>query len=162
MAGSAGILPAGFGILPNPVIQRAADCSRKVKSSVEPPPPTADFCTVIRHAVDSSGGRAHMDRNITRIFMKHFGHVHHLVKAVDYDPEILSCERKLLIGSYFTHEYCIESAAFFNPSMVEDPDQANLQEGQTRIIVSFRATGEGHISSLVFRGGIIDKMIAPD
>jgi len=56
----------------------------------------------------------------------------------------------LLIGAYFTHEYSIESAAFFNPSMVEDPDQANLQEGQTRVIVSFRATGEGHISSLVF------------
>jgi len=96
-------------------------------------------------------------RNITRIFMKHFGHVHHLVKAAGYNPEMLSRERKLLIGSYFTHEYSIESAAFFNPSMVEDPDQANLQEGQTRIIVSFRATGEGHISSLVFRGGIIDK-----
>ncbi|MEI6901454.1 MAG: response regulator, partial [Bacteroidota bacterium] len=66
-------------------------------------------------------------------------------------------EMKLLIGSYFTHEYSIESAAFFNPSMIEDPDQANLQGGQTRVIVSFRATGEGHISSLVFRGGIIDK-----
>ena len=96
-------------------------------------------------------------RNITRIFMKHFGHVHHLVKAAGFDPDSLSRELKLLIGSYFTHEYSIESAAFFNPSMVEDPDQANLQEGQTRVIVSFRATGEGHISSLVFRGGIIDK-----
>ena len=96
-------------------------------------------------------------RNITRIFLKHFEHVQHLVKGAGYDPDGLSRERKLLIGAYFTHEYSIESAAFFNPSMVEDPDQANLQEGQTRVIVSFRATGEGHISSLVFRGGIIDK-----
>ncbi len=96
-------------------------------------------------------------RNITRIFMKHFSHVHHLVLAAGYNPDALSNERKLLIGSYFTHEYSIESAAFFNPSMVEDPDQANLLEGQTRVIVSFRATGEGHISSLVFRGGVIDK-----
>ena len=96
-------------------------------------------------------------RNITRIFMQHFDHVQHLVKGAGYDPDALSREKKLLIGSYFTHEYSIESAAFFNPSMVEDPDQANLQEGQSRVIVSFRATGEGHISSLVFRGGIIDK-----
>lgn len=69
-----------------------------------------------------------------------------------------SKKRKLLIGSYFTMEYSIESAAFFNPSVVEDPDQSGLsEEGQKRIIVSFRATGEGHISSLVFRSGIIDK-----
>jgi len=66
--------------------------------------------------------------------------------------------RKLLIGSYFTMEYSIECSAFFNPSIVEDPDQSNLMEkGQKRIIVSFRGTGEGHISSIVFRGGIIDK-----
>jgi len=96
-------------------------------------------------------------RNITRIFMKHFDHILYLVKGAGYDPDVLSRERKLLIGAYFTSEYSIESAAFFNPSMVEDPDQANLQEGQKRVIVSFRATGEGHISSLVFRGGIIDK-----
>ena len=69
-----------------------------------------------------------------------------------------SKKRKLLIGSYFTMEYSIESAAFFNPSIVEDPDQSGLsEEGQLRVIVSFRATGEGHISSIVFRSGIIDK-----
>jgi|GEM_PF-7979 len=67
-------------------------------------------------------------------------------------------KRKLLIGSYFTMEYSIESTAFFNPSIVEHPDQTDLrEEGQKRVIVSFRATGEGHISSLVFRDGIIDK-----
>ena len=66
--------------------------------------------------------------------------------------------RKLLIGSYFTMEYSIESTAFFNPSIVDHPDQTDLrEEGQKRVIVSFRATGEGHISSLVFRDGIIDK-----
>ncbi|MCX6271362.1 MAG: response regulator [Bacteroidetes bacterium] len=96
-------------------------------------------------------------RNITRIFNKHFNHVCHLASELGFNPDTLSRERQLLIGSYFTHEYSIESAAFFNPSMVEDPDQANLQEGQKRVIVSFRATGEGHISSIVFRGGIIDK-----
>ena len=55
-------------------------------------------------------------------------------------------------------EFSIESAAFFNPSIIEDPDQSNLrEEGQKRVIVSFRATGEGHISSIVFLSGIIDK-----
>jgi predicted GH43/DUF377 family glycosyl hydrolase len=96
-------------------------------------------------------------RNITRIFQKHFNNIEQVVNECGYQTSTLSLERKLLIGSYFTSEYSIESAAFFNPSMVEDPDQANLSEGQKRIIVSFRATGEGHISSLVFRGGIIDK-----
>lgn len=96
-------------------------------------------------------------RNISRIFTKHFNRVYPLAKELGIEPESLTNARMLLIGSYFTQEYSIESAAFFNPSMVEDPDQANLQEGQKRVIVSFRATGEGHISSIVFREGIIDK-----
>jgi predicted GH43/DUF377 family glycosyl hydrolase len=54
-------------------------------------------------------------------------------------------------------EYSIESAALFNPSILEHPDQTSLEEGQKRIIVSYRATGESHISSIVFRSGIIDK-----
>jgi predicted GH43/DUF377 family glycosyl hydrolase len=54
-------------------------------------------------------------------------------------------------------EYSIESAAFFNPSIVEDPDQSGLGPDEKRVIISFRATGEGHISSIVFRSGIINK-----
>lgn len=64
--------------------------------------------------------------------------------------------RKLLIGSYFTQEYALESAALFNPAMVWHPDQSGLLEGSRRFIVSFRATGEGHISSITFRSGVID------
>jgi len=96
-------------------------------------------------------------RNITKIFEKHFNKINNLLKNLDVDPDSLTLKKKLLIGSYFTQEYSIESAAFFNPSIVEDPDQFNLEEGQKRIIMSFRATGEGHISSIVFRSGIIDK-----
>ncbi len=67
-------------------------------------------------------------------------------------------KRKYLIGSFFTMEYSIESAAFFNPSIVEDPNQTGLREkDQKRVIISFRATGEGHISSIVFREGTINK-----
>lgn len=65
--------------------------------------------------------------------------------------------RRLLIGSYFTQEYAIESAALFNPSMVWHPDQSALPSGSRRFIVSLRATGEGHISSITFRSGTIDS-----
>ena len=63
--------------------------------------------------------------------------------------------RRLLIGSYFTMEYSIESAALFNPSIVPHINQRNLPEGAVRFIMSLRATGEGHVSSIVFRTGVI-------
>ncbi|MCP5107316.1 MAG: response regulator [bacterium] len=96
-------------------------------------------------------------RNITKIFKTHFEKIEHLFEGLEVDPHSLSLKRQLLIGSYFTMEYSIESAAFFNPSIVEDPDQTNLKTGQKRVIISFRATGEGHISSIVFKNGVIDK-----
>ena len=63
---------------------------------------------------------------------------------------------QLLIGAYFTQEYSLESAALFNPSMVWHPDQGGVPAGSQRFILSLRATGEGHISSLCFRSGIVD------
>jgi len=68
----------------------------------------------------------------------------------------LSEERKLLIGAYFTHEYSLEAAALFNPSIVPHPDQEGVEEGAVRFVVSLRATGEGHISSITFRTGTVD------
>ncbi|GIW99646.1 MAG: glycosidase [Pirellulaceae bacterium] len=68
----------------------------------------------------------------------------------------LTRPRQLLIGSYFTQEYALESAALFNPSIVWHPDQRGVAPGSKRFIVSLRATGEGHISSLCFRSGVID------
>ena len=100
---------------------------------------------------------AQRHRNITRVFEKHCEQVEHVIKRLGVNVENLTQGKKLLIGSYFTMEYSIESAAFFNPSIVEDPDQTALVEGEKRVIVSFRATGEGHISSIVFRSGVIDK-----
>jgi len=95
-------------------------------------------------------------RNISRIFQKHFNRTSEIILGRAGDLNNLSSSKKLLIGAYFSSEYSIESAAFFNPSMVEDPDQTGLQEGQKRVIISFRATGEGHVSSIAFRGGILD------
>lgn len=68
----------------------------------------------------------------------------------------VSDARRLLIGSYFTSEYALESAALFNPSMVWHPDQSGVTAGGRRFILSLRATGEGHISSITFRSGVID------
>lgn len=70
------------------------------------------------------------------------------------DGEI-SEERKMLIGSYFLAEYSLESAALFNPSIVPHTDQTELPVSALRFILSLRATGEGHISSITFRTGVI-------
>ncbi len=96
-------------------------------------------------------------RNITRKLHRHCEKVRREIEIAGAIFDDLSDFRKLLIGSYFTHEYSIESAAFFNPSVVQDPDQTNLEDGQLRIILSFRAVGEGHVSSVVFRRAIIDS-----
>ena len=66
-----------------------------------------------------------------------------------------SPEQQALIGAYFTHEYSPESAALFNPSIVPHPDQSGLPRGALRFILSLRATGEGHISSITFRSGTV-------
>lgn len=96
-------------------------------------------------------------RNISRIFFRHCENIQGIIEGMQINYAGLSDERKMLIGSYCTMEYAIESAAFFNPSIIEDFDQLYLEKGDKRVIISFRATGEGHISSIVFRRAIIDK-----
>jgi predicted GH43/DUF377 family glycosyl hydrolase len=60
----------------------------------------------------------------------------------------------MVIGAYFSEEFSFESAALFNPSVVRHPDQSGAADGATRILVSLRGIGEGHISSLTFRCGV--------
>ncbi len=96
-------------------------------------------------------------RNITKILIRHCKKIEAFIEKAGYEFESLNKYQKLLLGSYFTHEYSIESAAFFNPSIVEDPDQSDLVEGEKRLIISFRAVGEGHISSVVFRRALVDR-----
>jgi predicted GH43/DUF377 family glycosyl hydrolase len=94
-------------------------------------------------------------RDIKSIFNKHF----ELIKILLPEPEQLNLSGadKLLLGSYFTMEYSLEAAALFNPSVVEDPDQSGAGDGEKKVIVSFRATGESHVSSLVFKRATLDK-----
>ncbi len=96
-------------------------------------------------------------RNISLIFEKHFNKLSSLFNEMEIKTGNLNKTQRALIGAYFTKEYSIESAAFFNPSIVEDPDQSGIRADEKRVIISFRATGEGHISSIVFRSAVIDK-----
>ncbi|MFE3846665.1 glycoside hydrolase family 130 protein [Flavobacterium sp. LB3P45] len=100
---------------------------------------------------------ARRHRNISSTFFRHCEKIRSIIEGMQINYEGLSQERKMLIGSYCTMEYAIESAAIFNPSIVADFDQSGLEKGEKRVIISFRATGEGHISSIVFRRGILDK-----
>ena len=95
-------------------------------------------------------------RNLEQLLMRHYERMSQYVVK----KETISNTQKLLIGAYFTMEYSIESAALFNPSIVLHPDQSLLPEGSVRFIMSLRATGEGHISSIVFRSGILDKNLS--
>jgi predicted GH43/DUF377 family glycosyl hydrolase len=89
--------------------------------------------------------------HIRESFLERFAQIREMVSI----PEDISKERRLLIGSYFLAEYSLESAALFNPSIVRHPDQTGLPSGSLRFILSLRATGEGHISSITFRTGVI-------
>jgi predicted GH43/DUF377 family glycosyl hydrolase len=73
------------------------------------------------------------------------------------DYRNVSPEGRLLAGAYFTSEYAFEATALFNPSIVQDNDQRQSAEGTIRFIMSTRSVGEGHISSISFRTGTIDK-----
>jgi len=68
---------------------------------------------------------------------------------------VLNKTQRCLIGAYFLHEYSFEASALFNPSIVRHPDQSGAPENGCRFILSLRAVGEGHISSLTFRSGTI-------
>ena len=89
--------------------------------------------------------------HIQELFLERFEQVSAAIPA----NAALSEKRRMLIGSYFLAEYSVESAALFNPSLVPHPDQSDLPPGAVRFVLSLRATGEGHISSITFRTGII-------
>jgi len=78
-----------------------------------------------------------------------------LEEALKLDGESIPDVKKQLIGAYFCHEYSYAAAALTNPSIVPHPDQSGLTHGAVRIVMSLRAVGEGHISSVAFREGIL-------
>ena len=91
-------------------------------------------------------------KGIADVFERHYEQVVPLLNG--RTPPCRS--RRRLIGAYFTSEYSLESVALFNPSIVPHPDQTGLSVGQVRFVMSVRACGEGHVSSIEFRSGVID------
>ncbi len=93
-------------------------------------------------------------RNIEKTFLNHYRRIQDQhAKSFEH----FSDKKKLLLGAFFTKEYSFQAAALFNPSIVPHPNQDNLKAGDQRFIMSLRATGEGHISSIVFKTGIVNK-----
>ncbi len=78
-----------------------------------------------------------------------------LIKNHLPEDQPIDDDRRHYLGALFSGEYALESAALFNPSIVAHPDQAGVPAGALRFILSLRATGEGHISSIEFRSGLI-------
>jgi len=101
----------------------------------------------------------HRHNDIKKVFNDHFAAALATLRDAGLEDVVdegrLGNMRRLLIGSYFTMEYSVASAALFNPSIVPHPDQSNVPEGNLRFVMSLRATGEGHLSSIVFRTGLI-------
>ena len=94
----------------------------------------------------------HRHRNLEDTWERHF----HLMEHRLVGAHRLPLNRRHLIGAYFTQEFAVEGAALFNPSMVEHPDQSGLPDGSTRFVMTVRAVGEGHLSSVELRTGIVD------
>jgi len=96
---------------------------------------------------------AHRHKNLESIYMDNYN----VFKSQFTGFPELNEIKKLLMGAMLTKEYSIQSAALFNPSMVPHPDQSGLKAGQLRFIISLRSVGEGHISSIEFRSGVVDE-----
>jgi predicted GH43/DUF377 family glycosyl hydrolase len=109
-----------------------------------------EACTVLETVLHDF---SHRHRYFRQSLERNFERVAGFVPDIDQ----VSKQRRLLIGTYFTAEYSVEAAAFFNPSIVQVANQETDPEGSCRFVMSFRATGEGHISSIEFRSGIIDS-----
>jgi predicted GH43/DUF377 family glycosyl hydrolase len=96
---------------------------------------------------------AHRHPNLERSWLRQF----EKVEAYFSNEAFLPTSRRLLIGAFFTGEYAVESVALFNPSIVLHPDQTDLGPEDLRFILTLRAIGEGHISSIEFRSGVVRK-----
>ena len=107
-----------------------------------------EVAVMLEQTLEQFAGR---HKNFESMLERHFEMVEHFSDGAE-----LTRARRLLIGAYFTNEYSVEAAALFNPSIVPAIDQTGLRAGERRFVMSLRAVGEGHISSIEFRTGVID------
>jgi predicted GH43/DUF377 family glycosyl hydrolase len=90
-------------------------------------------------------------RDVERVLLRRF----HDINGLSIAAASVSDDQAHLIGAYFSEEYAFEAAALFNPSIVPAPDQGGVPKGALRFILSLRGVGEGHVSSITFRTGIL-------
>ena len=135
-------------VLMRPFRPTTEDIARRIVNQVMSLP-EAEVTKVLGEVLGEFGNRHDA---VERFFQNRFRQVRGYLAPGQPAP---SSERQALVGAYFTHEYSPESAALFNPSIIPHPDQSGLPRGALRFILSLRATGEGHISSITFRVGVI-------
>jgi predicted GH43/DUF377 family glycosyl hydrolase len=130
-----------------PFVPSTDDISRRIVAQVMALP-EEEVARLLDHVLGEFVGR---HEKVDDFFRKRFEQTQmYLEPGLQPSPE-----RQMLIGAYFSHEYSPESAALFNPSIVPHPDQTGLARGASRFVMSLRATGEGHLSSITFRTGTI-------
>ncbi|MGA2280694.1 MAG: glycoside hydrolase family 130 protein [Verrucomicrobiota bacterium] len=139
------LVPDRLRVLMRPFYPSSDDIARRVVARVMALP-DEEIARLLGRVL---GEFADRHERVEQFFRKRFTQVCHYLGET-WEP---SAERQALIGAHFTHEYSPESAALFNPSIVPHPDQSGLPRGALRFILSLRATGEGHISSITFRMG---------
>jgi len=141
------LTPDRLRVLMRPFYPSSDDIARRIVARVL----TLSDEDVTRLLAQVLGEFEDRHEGVENFFRNRFAQVrHYLGEAWE-----TSSERQALIGAHFTHEYSPESAALFNPSIVPHPDQTGLPKAALRFILSLRATGEGHISSITFRTGIV-------
>ena len=111
---------------------------------LEPGKLQAELANVVASLSDRHG-------DVERVLLRRF----HEVSGSLIEAQEVTDSQALLIGAYFCEEYSFEAAALFNPSIVTHPDQTGVREGSARFILSLRGVGEGHVSSITFRTGIV-------
>jgi predicted GH43/DUF377 family glycosyl hydrolase len=110
--------------------------------------PENEVGATLREVCDRYQGR---HRDLAGVLLAHYERIAHRVP----DAAQLSADRRSLVGAWFTHEFSVEAAALFNPSAVVHPDQSGLAPGWRRFVLSLRAVGEGHLSCVEFRNGLV-------
>jgi predicted GH43/DUF377 family glycosyl hydrolase len=140
--------PDASRVLMRPFRTSTEEIARRIVAQVM----SLDHAEVTRVLAEVLGEFGDRHQNVETFFQRRFDQMRDCLPAGASPP---SKARQTLIGAYFTHEYSPESAALFNPSIVPHPDQSGLPAGALRFILSLRATGEGHISSIAFRVGVI-------
>ncbi len=114
--------------------------------------PDAVVDTTLRNVRDQFGSR---HRDLDGVFDRSMEVMAPRLEQIGHPAAALGTDRRRLCAAYFTHEYSIEAAALGNPSIVAAPDQGGLGVGELRFVMSLRAIGEGHLSSIEFRTGVV-------